>query len=169
MATYRRARSTARRPRSKYLWLSSDIGAPVTLSQNQVSSTELFTAMPVTMKGASTLVRLVGMWSMFPNSSDLILEGLCCVRLINETALAAADFPDPETDFPRWILRERASMMTGNLLDTGPQDRTQYFDLKGQHRFRSLEERIHLLFKNVSNVASSIHFLYGLRGLFRLH
>ena len=162
-----RRRYPSRRRSGRLEWQPSDIAAPVSLTQNSVSVTEMFTAVSANQWANAQILRIIGEWSILAQTEDVLQEAVCGILISDEENLAASGFPDPELDFPHWLYRARKGAHVGALSSTGQTLVHVPFDIKLHRRMRSAEERLIILFKNVSSAAATMLVTYGLRALFR--
>ena len=120
----------------------------------------------VNTKGA-TLTRLIFRYTARPAVVGEVSRTTYGIAVVNADAAAAGAFPDPsiEGDNVRWFMRD----LSVNVLDS-LSDRSQWvdrtYDLRGQVRFRSEQEELHLIVDQ--DAGGALNFDVHLRMLVKL-
>ena len=148
------------------LWVPASLD-PTSLTQNTELITDLLSSSDRELLGRSTLVRVVGSWSMRPNSSDADMACSFGIYITDADALAAAAVPE-DIDNVSWIFKDAAYELHGDTSANASQYVQRAIDNKSKRRMRSPQSRMIAILENISATAVTLTALWNLRLLFRL-
>ena len=110
-------------------------------------------------------MRIIGRWAIRSQSSDADGIGTLGIVLIDTDAAAAAALPDPQDDNASWLYLGTQYQYVGNTLDADQQWLTEKVDVRSRRRFRSEQERLNVVFENISPAAMTLTLVWDFRVL----